>query len=337
MAGGWFTTNTQTDDVLTTWINKKFVSDLEFDLQYQKFTEKAIIPDGGGNIGRFVTFSPPLLLTGYALGTAALTEGNTGSEHEITSITTAGIELTIAEFGEWYRLGKLASVAEASGTAQKIQKRMNDGAALGIDGCVLGNNAAAQGAIASTNYLHAVGVGSASAALGAVVTAPATVGRLGATAIIVAHKLLRAALAQGFKGVENHPDGHFAAIISPQAELDLVTEVSTTRVAWSAAVTNVPGRMGQEKWVNGYIGSIYGTAVYVTQNYTTTSLTSTVDLNYVLADGGLGAMAFGDMNPQILFNDINSPYKNVKSIAWYTLFQAKLISSTRVVKLYSLQ
>jgi N4-gp56 family major capsid protein len=327
MAGGWFTTNTQADDVLTTWINKKFVSDLEFDLQYQKFTEKAIIPDNGGNIGRFVTFSPPVLLTGYALGTAALTEGNTGSEHEITSITTTGVELTIAEFGEWYRLGKLASMAEASGTAQKIQKRMNDGAALGIDGRVL-----AAGPLASTNYAYAV-----LAAPGAVTTAPATIGRMGASSIIVAHKVLRANLAKGFRGVENHPEGHFAAIITPQAELDMVTEVSTTKVAWSAAVTNVPGRMGQEKWVNGYIGSIYGTACYVTQNFSTTSLTSTVELNYVIADGGIGAMAFGDMNPSIIFNDINSPYKNVKSIAWYALFQAKLIDSARVVKLYSLQ
>lgn len=331
MAGGWFTTNTQADDVLTTWINKKFVSDLEHDLQFQKFTEKAIVPEGAGNIGRFVTFSPPLLLTGYALGSAALTEGNTGSEHEITSITTAATDITIAEYGEWYRLGKLAAHAEAAGTAQKIQKRMNDGAALGIDTAVRVGQSSA-GAIASTNYAYAV-----LAAPGAVTTAPATVGRMGASSIIVAHKVLRAALCKGFKGTSGHPEGHFAAIITPQAELDMVTEVSTTKVAWSSAVTNVPGRMGQEKWVNGYVGSVYGTACYVTQNFSTATLTSTCELNYVIADGGLGAMAMGDMNPQIVFNDVNSPYKNVRSIAWYCLFGTKLIASARVVKLYSLQ
>lgn len=327
MSGGWFSNNTQADDVLTTWINKKFVSDLEHDLQYQKFTEKAIIPEGAGNKGRFVTFAPPALLTGYALGSAALTEGNTGSEHEITSITTAGIDITIGEYGEWYRLGKLAAYAEASGTAQKIQKRMNDGAALAIDSAVR-----TAGPLDSTNYAYAV-----LAAPGAVTTAPATVGRMGASSIIVAHKVLRANLCKGFKGVEGHPDGHFAAIITPQAELDMVTEVSTTKVTWASAVTNVPGRMGQEKWVNGYVGSIYGTACYVTQNFTTTTLTSTVELNYVIADGGIGAMAFGDMQPQIVFNDVNSPFKNVKSIAWYTLFGTDLIDGNRVVKLYSLQ
>lgn len=326
MAGGWFTSNTAADDVLTTWINKKFVSDLEYDLQFQKFTEKAIVPEGAGNVGRFVTFSQPLLLTGYALGSAALTEGNTGSEHEITSITTAATDITIAEFGEWYRLGKLAAYAEARGTAERIQKRLNHGAALAIDSFVRGK------ALTSTNYAYAT-----LAAPGGVTTAPATVGRMGASTIIVAHKVLRSNLSRGFRGVEGHPDNHFAAIITPQAELDMVTEVSTTKVTWASAVTNVPGRMGQDKWVNGYVGSVYGTACYVTQNFSTTTLTSTVELNYVIGDGGVGAMAMGDMQPQIIFNDVNSPYKNVRSIAWYSLFGAGLIDGNRVVKLYSLQ
>ncbi len=45
--------------VLTTWLNKNFVSDLEFQLQHQKFTTKAIIPKGAGNIGRFISFAAP--------------------------------------------------------------------------------------------------------------------------------------------------------------------------------------------------------------------------------------------------------------------------------------
>jgi len=325
MAGGWFTTNTDADDVLTTWINKQFVTDLMWDVQYQKFTTKAVIPDGGGNIGRFVTFAPPTATTGYALGSAALTEGNTGSEHEITSIATAATNCTIGEFGEWYRLGKLASKAEAAGTAQRIQKRMNDGAALAVDSYIRGF------ALDSTNYVYAT-----LAAPGAIATAPATVGDIGAGALIFCGARMKSKYCQPLKGIEGHPDGHFAAVITPNAEMDVVTEVSTTKVTWSEAVTNVGGKMGQDKWVNGYIGSIYGTAVYVTQNHTTTTLTSVVELSYVLSDGGLGAMSFGDMNPQIIFNDVNSPYKNVKSIAWYTLMGAGLIHSDRVIKLYHL-
>ena len=333
MAGGWFTGNTEADDVLTTWINKKFVIDLEWDLQYQKFVTKAIIPEGAGNTGRFVTFSPAILRTGMALGSAALTEGNTGSEHEITSITTGAKEITIAEYGEWYRLGKIASYAEASGTAGAIQKRMNDGAALCID------TICRTGALASTSYVYATHANATTAAgtQGAVTTAPATVGRMNASSLIFCHKVLKTKYAQGFKGVPDHPDGHFAAIITPTQELDMVTEVTTIRTAWAAAVTNVPGRMGQEKWVNGYIGSVYGTACYVTQNYSTTSLTSNVELAYVLSDGGLGAMAMGDMAPGIVFNDVNSPFKNVRSIAWHTMFGAGLIDTNRVLKLYTLE
>ena len=80
----------------------------------------------------------------------------------------------------------------------------------------------------------------------------------------------------------------------------------------------------------------YGTAVYVTNNYATTTYTATVEIGYVYADGGVGAMAFRDMNARIIVNDVNSPYKNKDSVAWWTMFNAALISSTRVVKLYSL-
>ena len=333
MAGGWFSNNTEADSVLTVWINKKFVTDLEWDLQYQKFVTKAVIPEGAGNKGRFVTFSPATLRTGMALGSVALTEGNTGSEHEITSITTGEKEVTIAEYGEWYRLGKISSYAEAAGTASAIQKRMNDGAALCVD------TICRTAALDSTLYAYATHANATTTpgVQGATTTAPATVGRLNAAAMIYCHRLLKTKYAQGFRGIENHPDGHFAAIITPTQELDIVTEITTVRTIWQGAITNVPGRLGQEKWVNGYIGSIYGVACYVTQNYSTTSLTSNVELAYVLSDGGLGAMAMGDMAPGIVFNDINSPFKNVRSIAWHTLFAAGLIDTNRVVKMYSLE
>ena len=321
----WFTSNGEVDDVLTNWINRKFVSDLMWDLQFQKFTTKAIIPEGGGSAGIYVTFSQPILTTGYALGSAALTQGNTGTEHEITSITTAGATCTPAEYGEWYRLGNLMSYSAARGTAEKIQKRMNDGAALALDSATRGD------ALNSTSYVYAT-----LAVPGATTTAPATVGNLGAQAIVSCNKILKAAYVPKFKGIEGHPDGHYAAILTPTQELQIVTEVSSTKVTWKDMSIYVAGSMGQAKVINGYIGSIYGVACYITQDYTTTTLTSAVEIGYVIGDGGMGAMAFGDMDPQILFNEINSPYKNVKSIAWYAMYDSVLIAAARVLKLYSL-
>jgi hypothetical protein len=93
--------------------------------------------------------------------------------------------------------------------------------------------------------------------------------------------------------------------------------------------------MGVEKWANGYIGSIYRTAVVVTQNYTTQLYTVSCEVALVYSDGGVGAMAFQDMTPEIVVNEVNSPYKNMNSFAWHAFFGAGLIDSNRVVKIYS--
>ena len=53
------TTSPDATSVLTTWLNKNFVHDLEYTLQHQKFTTKAVIPKGAGNKGRFLTFAAP--------------------------------------------------------------------------------------------------------------------------------------------------------------------------------------------------------------------------------------------------------------------------------------
>jgi hypothetical protein len=163
-----------------------------------------------------------------------------------------------------------------------------------------------------------------------------------ASAIIGAAKNLRAASvdgvvvgARGFTGREGHEDGNFAAILTPQFEATMVTEGTTGRMTWSQAVTNVPGMMGQEKVIRGKMGPVYGVSCYRTQNYDQTTVTSLSDNNYILADGGLGAVAFGDMKPNVVINDVNSPYKNVDSIAWHAYFGTGLISSARVVRVYS--
>jgi hypothetical protein len=158
---------------------------------------------------------------------------------------------------------------------------------------------------------------------------------LGASSITAATKILFGNLAVGFSSAEGVPDGQYAAVLTPDQEQDLVTEFTTLRMSWTNSVVQVPGPMGQEKWVNGYLGSVYRTACVVTQNYTTQSITQTQEIAIVYSDGGVGAMAFGDMNAEIVINDLNSPYKNVNTFAWHAMFGAGLIDSNRVIKLYS--
>ena len=322
------TTNANMDDVFATWINKRFISDLTFQLQYQKFTTDLELPNGAAaNIGRFVDWAPPLATgTGYtAGGSTSISEGNV-TANEITQVTTTPTNVTVAEFGEFIKTTRLWELAAVSGSRERLAKRIRDGGLVSIDSVV--RTQASTTGTASAIYATTASTGGQ--------TTAATPTTAGAALIMLARKTLFAGLATGISGVAGHPDGQFAAIISPKQELDIVTEVSTSRVYWNNAVVNVAGSMGQLKWVNGYIGSIYGTAVYTTQNFGTATITSASDIGFVLADGGLAAVAFEDMNANVVINDVNSPYKNINSIAWHAYFGAGLVSSARVVKLYSL-
>ena len=325
------TTSPDATSVLTTWLNRNFVKDLEWKLQHQKFTTKATIPKGAGNKGRFLTFGAPTAYTSYSgLGQTALTEGATfastsAQNHEITAITQTSTDITIAEFGEFTKVGTLYEYAAVPGLRAELLKRLRDGAAFSLDRFTLTKS------LTTTNILYAdTTPAGASTSTTTLMTAV-----LGAASITAATKVLFAGLASGFESVAGIPSGHYAAVITPDQEQDLVTEFTTLRMSWSNSVVNVPGALGQEKWVNGYIGSIYRTAVVVTQNYTTQLITQSQETAIVYADGGVGAMAFGDMSPEIILNDVNSPYKNMNSFAWHCNYGAGLIDSARVVKLYS--
>lgn len=318
-----FTTAINTS-LLTTYLIKKFIPTLEAELQFQKFTTKAIIPEGQGKIGRFNVFSNPP-------GTStALAEGST-SGNEITTLTTTGTDCTIAEYGEFIKVPKLQKMAAVKGTMDQLAQRMAFGGALALDTLVR-----TQAATTTTAFYA-----STTDQLGGSTTA-AIPGRGSAAAIMGATELIRNATVdgvrvggQGFTGVKGHTDGNFAAIVSPRCETQITTEGTTGRITWKDAVVNVPGADGQGRWVKGYVGSIYGTSVYRTQNYSQTTVTSLSDNNYVLAEGGLGAVAFEDMDAKIVINDVNSPYKNVDSIAWYAMFGTSKIANERVVRLYT--
>lgn len=329
---GALTSNADMDDVFATWLNKTFITDLEFQLQHQKFTAAVVMPDAaGGNIARFNEWAPPTRSTSYASGSTALTEATT-TQHEITSITTTPTNVTIAEYGEWLRVGKLWEHAAITGSREKISKRVSDGGAVSIDSVVR------TAATTTTNVFYALGLGNQSVnyVLGGSATAPATVGTFGVAALMSGRKILFDALVTGIEGVAGHTDGNYAAVLTPKQILDMTTEVTTQRIVWSNCVVNVPGMDGQRRFVKGIVGDCYKVGVYETQNYATTSLTSTCDIGFMYGADGVAAASFEQMQPQIILNDVNSPYKNVNSVAWHAYFGAGLTNNVRVLKLYSL-
>ena len=314
--------------LLTTWLNRKFISDLEWSLQFQKFTTKAIIPPGSGKIGRFNVFVPPPAGTSYSTSsTTALTETWT-TQNEINTITATSTDITIAEYGEFHKTSALAMYAVVPGAREKLRKRLIDGAQVTIDFLTMKQFEQ------STNYLY----NTAAATGGTTTFSTGSVTALSAAAIMQAKKILFANKVPTFSGIAGHPDGKYAAVIGPKGELDIVTETTTGRLTWGQAVTNVGGPDAQKRWVDGYVGTIYGVAVYTTQNLTTATAytgSSTGDVSFVCGDGGVGAMAFMDMEPQVVINDVNSPYKNVDSVAWHIFYGTAILDTNRVVKMYS--
>lgn len=307
--------------LLTTYLVRRFIPALEDELQFQKFTTKATIPQGMGNIARFNVFSSP------AANTTSLTEGTT-TGNPITTLTTTGTNATIAEYGEFITVTRLEDFTAVSGHRAELADRMAYGAARSIDALVRN---AADG---TTNAWYA-----GSGTNGGSQTA-ATPAALSAAAIIGAARILRANSARGFANVQGHPDRHFAAIVTPKGEADMVQEGTTGRMTWAEANTDVPGTMGQAKWVNGYMGSVYGTACYRSQALTLATITNSSDENFLIGEGALGAVSIIDADPQIFINtassgDVGNPYRNRHTVAWHAWFATALIDSNRIIKIYA--
>lgn len=312
--------------LLTTYLIRKFIPTLENELQFAKFATDATLPQGMGNIARFNVFGNPPGTT------TALTEGTvTGNA---TTITSTGTDATIAEYGEFVITTRLAEFAAVPGSRDALGKRMAYGAALCMDSLVR-NRADAT----TSDWYAGTGVGGgASTAAG--VSATYVPVNLSASAIVAATGEIKGNNAMGHRGVAGHPDRHFACIMSSGAETDVVLETTAGRMTWHESVVNVPGALGQGKWVNGYMGSIYGTACYTSNNTTLATLTNSADETLILGEGGVGAVSMIDADPQIYINtpssqDVGNPYRNRATIAWHMYYATALIDSNRIIKIYS--
>ncbi|MHC4703822.1 MAG: major capsid protein, partial [Planctomycetota bacterium] len=223
--------------LLTTYLIRKFIPALEKDLQMQRFSTKAMIPAGEGKIGRFNVFSSaPANIT-------ALTEGST-SDGEITTLTTSGTDVTIAEYGQFITMNRLQDLAAVKGTRDEVAARMGYSAALTVD-----------------TLVRNVAKGGTEKVAGDDATL-ATTDTLSVRDVIrVSLEDLAGSDVAGLRGVAGHPDGEYAAVVHPEPESDMVSEAatSTNKVVWSEIVKHVPGSGGQEKLIKGAMGSVYGT------------------------------------------------------------------------------
>ena len=319
--------------LLTTYLVRKFIPALEDELQFQKFTTKATVPQGMGNIARYNVFSSP------PVNTTALAEGS-GTDNQITTITTTGTDLTLAEYGEFISVTRLQDYTEVPGSRSELAARMSFGAARSIDALVRDQADTTTSDWFSDPTMSGGDTDAANTQGGATFDPSLADNFMAAAVIIGAVQELRGNSAVGFTGVSGHPNRHFACIMSTTAEQSMVQEATAGRMTWAEAVTDVPGDMGQSKWVNGFMGSVYGTACYRSQNLTTAILTATVDENFILGEGGVAAVSIIDADPQIFVNtasagDIGNPYRNSNTVAWHIYYATGLIDNNRVIKIYT--
>jgi N4-gp56 family major capsid protein len=306
--------------LLTTYLIRKFIPALEKDLQLQRFTTKAMVPAGEGKVARFNVFS------GTGGNITALTEGSV-TDGAIT-VTSTGKDVTIAEYGEFITLTRLADLASVKGSRDEVANRLGYQAALTIDKLVRN--------VAKGGTAFYAGPSNGAAPL-------TTTETLSARDVVNAslNKLASSDVA-GLRGVAGHPDDEFACVVHPEPEADMITEAatSTNKLVWSEIVKHVAGAGAQEKLIKGYMGSVYGTACYRSQNIDQTTVTVGAYNNLVIGDGGLGAVSLEDMEPTLYVNmpsagDVGNPYRNRSTIAWHVFFGTALIDSNRVVRLYS--
>jgi len=307
--------------LLTTYLVRKFVPTLEKMLQLQKFTTKAIIPEGEGKIARFNTF-------GNSSGNTSSLEEGTTTEGEIT-LTTTGYEATIAEYGEFVSETSLQKYVQVKGSREQLAKRMAYGAHLTIDLLIRAE------ALQASNTWYSTGAVSGGD------TTTVTTLAMSAASVMGASELLWRNNVQGFDDVAGHPAGELACIVGTFSERDMVQEATTVRMTWAEANTNVGGAMGQEKWIKGKMGSVYGTACYRSQNLSQTSTGGVLaDDNLLIGEGAIGCVGLEDMEPNIYINeasshDIGNPYRNKNTIAWHINFATTEMDAARMVRLYA--
>lgn len=220
--------------VWTTYINRGFVDGLKANLVFADYAEPASIPKGAG--AYIARWNLPGMYNGT---TTALTDGTSGSSRALYTISN--VEATIADYGEWFGVGSLAKDSAVSGTLDVYREQCEYAGATSID--LLIRNAA----ITSTNFLHAgdLTTGGATLAAGDDLTAQD---------LPVIASFFRAQNAKGWKKLS----GDYMLAINPDMELDLVTDVTTTRLSWSEVNKHVPAGFAQLIDNQRFVGRING-------------------------------------------------------------------------------
>jgi N4-gp56 family major capsid protein len=304
----------------TTYILKKFVPGLKAKLFFTDYARPAMMPRGAGNIARW-------LVPSMAVGsTTALVDGTSGAA--ANAITITGVEGTIADYGEYANVSDLAEETEVSTALDAYTDIMTYRGAGSLNTLIY--NAAKN----ATNFLHA----------GDTTISGVT---LDASDFIFARDFptiaafFHARDASGFDSL----GGDFMLAMHPDAEAQLISDVTNTRLSWSEVNKHVPEGFKFLVDNHKFIGRLAGvTALRTTLVSSDTEADVVAHFNVALADYGVGWLGLGEQGPrapQIKYktpgpHSTNDPLDTNNTIGWKVrAVAANLDAANRSLIVYS--
>lgn len=319
----------------TTYILPKAIQALEKKFVMADYASPAYLPDNVGTTARWVIPSNQVLgTTTNALddtGGTPLTYATRSAKNQV-AYTETSVSAPIRTYGAFTPMRRADMDNLRKQLADNISDRLGYLGNLCLDTLL---RAAIDGSGTAFNPSMGAGTTTTRKSIG-----DGTVN----TTISATDELTAEDLALGvgdlrINDAEPFDNGYIAAVIHAGAEVDVITDVSATRLNWQEVNKHTPGLTGALKIPKGLIGGIAGAMVVRSNNITT----STVDTfssynNLLLSQDALGCLHMNDMKPKVFINDANSvddPHRQYKTIAFQFRAAPKMIEVTRSEILYS--
>ena len=325
MAVTFGTTGGNAAGLWTTYILRKFIPALRDNLVLSQYAEKASLPKGeGALVARWNK------MANLAVDAVALDEGS-ATDNMITEVAVTSVEATVASYGQWMQISDLAEESVTRSALDAYSDTFAYAGAKVLDKLIYNQ------AVATTSLLKS---GDTSATTEIMVSTNV----LTAQDAVVVGELLRANNARGFESLGNK----YYFGISAEQELDLVTDVTTTRLSWSNVFQHTSP--GLDRIVNKTNGDVVGAigrvvvglcdAVDTVVAESTTNVT--VYRGIALSRHGVGWLGFGtkQTSPKIIMKrpgsgDTSNPLNQYMTVGYKFKGVSKLLDSSRAFTVYS--
>jgi hypothetical protein len=319
----------------TTYILSKAVKTLEKKFVLLDKCTPATLPDNSGTTARWV------IPANQALGTVTNALDDTGgtpltyatrSSKNQVSYTETGVTAPIRTYGAFTPQRRADMDNLRKQLADNISERLGYLGNLCLDTLIrttvdgTGTSFAPSMGAGTTTTRKSIGDGTVN------------------TTLVAADELTAEDIALGIgdlrmNDAEPFDNGMMAVIVHAGAEVDVITDVSATRLNWQEVNKHTSGITGALKIPKGLIGGIAGGMVERSNNIGTQTIDAIAAYaNLVLSDGAVGMLHMNDMKPQVFINDafsVDDPHRQYKTVAFQFRAAPKLIESTRAEILYS--